>query len=60
MEGSLLEVIGNQIILNSLPPTLFLNLYIFLMKPMLTSIFQQAIKFEYQFLDIFQSYFFNL
>ena len=43
MEGSLREVIGNYLILNS-PPTPIPKLIYFLMKPMLR-IFQKTIKF---------------
>ena len=53
MEGSLKEVIDIQLIL--IAPHISDFIY-FLMKPML-SIFQYAIKFEYQFLAIFQVFF---
>ena len=51
MEGSLKEVIGDQLIKNS--PPLILSIYVFLMK-LILSIFQRAIKFDFQFLTIFQ------
>ena len=60
MEGSLREVIANQPIMNS-PLHLILSLYeCFLMKLTL-SIFQRAIKFDFQFLifpQIFVIYYF--
>ena len=58
MKGSLREVIGNYLILNSHPPPLspiFLSLYIF--EETYFRLFQWAIKFECQFLAIFQSFF---
>ena len=59
MEGSLREMIGNWLILNTPPPPPppISDLIHFLMAPIL-SIFQKPIKVEYQVLAIFQSFFF--
>ena len=51
MKGSLREVIANQLIMNS-PPYNPEPIW-FLMKLVL-SIFQKSIKFDFQFLTIFQ------